>query len=129
MRDVSPGFIVALMLTCTPAMAAGARPAADLALCTRSATVLACSDARGNHYSVTTAGQTTWLRGYEVLDKRRWVQTNSRYDQLTFFTGLASDGEAWIGTIQRVGWTTITRVSSSNGTRSKITCSRLNGCR
>ncbi|MBC3955882.1 glutamine synthetase [Pseudomonas triticifolii] len=129
MRDVSPCFIVALMLACTPAMSAGARPAADLALCTRSATVLACSDALGNHYSVTTAGQTTWLRGYEVLDKRRWVQTNSRYDQLTFFTGLASDGEAWIGTIQRVGWTTITRVSSSNGTRSKITCSRLNGCR
>ncbi|MGN2405145.1 glutamine synthetase [Pseudomonas viridiflava] len=129
MKQLSAGLIALLALACTQGMAAGARPAADLALCTRSATVLACSDAQGNHYSVTTAGQTTWLRGYEVLDKRRWVQTNSRYDQMTFFTGLASDGEAWIGTIQRVGWTTITRVSSSDGTRSKITCSRLNGCR
>ncbi|CAM3361837.1 glutamine synthetase [Pseudomonas floridensis] len=129
MKQVCTGLFALMALIGAQAMAAGAKPAADLALCTRSATVLACSDALGNHYSVTTAGQTTWLKGYEVLDKRRWVQTNSRYDQLTFFTGLASDGEAWIGTIQRVGWTTITRVSSSNGTRSKITCSRLNGCR
>ncbi|RMN74693.1 Glutamine synthetase adenylyltransferase [Pseudomonas cannabina] len=76
-----------------------------------------------------TDGPTTWLKGYEVLDKRRWAQTNNRYGQLTFFTGIASNGEVWIGTIHRVGWTTITRVSSSSGTRSKITCSRLNGCR
>jgi len=118
-----------LALASAPTLAMGPKPSADLALCTRSATVLACRDASGNSYSVVTAGQTTWLKGYETLDKRRWVQTNSRYDQLTFFTGLASDGEAWVGTIQRVGWTTITRVSSSKGTRSKITCSRLNGCR
>lgn len=117
------------MLISAHLMAAPPRPSADLATCTRSATLLACNDAHGNSYSVATAGSTTWLKGYEVLDKRRWAQTNSRYGQLTFFTGLASDGEAWVGTVQRVGWTTITRVSSSSGTRSKITCSRLNGCR
>ncbi|MEN1832359.1 glutamine synthetase [Pseudomonas lijiangensis] len=99
-----------------------------MATCTRSATLLACSDAQGNGYSVATAGSTTYLRGYEVIGKKRWAQTNSRFDQLTFFTGLASNGDAWVGTIQRVGWTTITRVSSSDGTRSKITCSRLSGC-
>ncbi|WP_409077240.1 glutamine synthetase [Pseudomonas cichorii] len=110
-------------------MAAGPRPSVDLATCTRSANLLACSDALGNGYSVATAGSTTYLRGYEVIGKKRWAQTNSQFAQLTFFTGLASNGEAWVGTIQRIGWTTITRVSSSDGTRSKITCSRLNGCR
>jgi hypothetical protein len=96
--------------------------------CTQSAQLLVCRDALGNDYSVATAGSITYLRGYEVQDNRLWAQTNSRYGQLTFFTGLASNGEAWIGYIQRVGWTTITRVSSSDGKRNKITCSRLNGC-
>ncbi|KPX49788.1 Uncharacterized protein ALO68_05568 [Pseudomonas syringae pv. helianthi] len=127
MKRVSTGLIA--LLISTHLMASPPRPSADLATCTRSATVLACKDASGNSYSVATAGSTTWLKGYEKLDKRRWAQTNSRYGQLTFFTGLASNGETWIGTVQRVGWTTITRVSSSSGTRSKITCSRLNGCR
>ncbi|QQQ50540.1 glutamine synthetase [Pseudomonas syringae] len=127
MKRVSTGLMA--MLISAHLMAAPPRPSADLATCTRSATLLACSDAQGNSYSVATAGSTTWLKGHEVLDKRRWAQTNSRYGQLTFFTGLASDGEAWVGTVQRVGWTTITRVSSSSGTRSKITCNRLNGCR
>jgi hypothetical protein len=36
---------------------------------------------------------------------------------LTFFTGLASDGEAWVGYSRRVGWTTLNRVSSSSGQR------------
>jgi hypothetical protein len=34
-----------------------------------------------------------------------------------------------VGYIQKVGWTTISRVSSSSGSRSKITCSRVTGCR
>lgn len=66
----------------------------QLATCTRSATLLACVDAQGNAYSVATVGSTTYLRGFEVIGKRYWAQTNSRYGQLTFFTGLASDGEA-----------------------------------
>jgi hypothetical protein len=56
------------------------------------------------------------------------VQTNSRYGQLTFFTGIASDGEAWVGYNQRVGWTTINRFSSSGGSSAKFTCSRIAGC-
>ncbi|MBX8573758.1 glutamine synthetase [Pseudomonas cichorii] len=128
MKHISKGLFTLLLLISTQIMAAGPRPSVDMATCTRSATLLACSDAQGNGYSVATAGSTTYLRGYEVIGKKHWAQTNSRFDQLTFFTGLASNGDAWIGTIQRIGWTTITRVSSSDGTRSKITCSRLNGC-
>ncbi|NIL18809.1 glutamine synthetase [Pseudomonas sp. AN3A02] len=99
-----------------------------LANCTRSANLLACVDAQGNAYSVATAGSTTYLRGFEVIGKRYWAQTNSRYGQLTFFTGLASDGEAWVGYTRRVGWTTINRFSSSGGASAKFTCSRITGC-
>lgn len=68
-----------------------------LANCTRSANLLACVDSQGNAYSVATAGNTIYLRGFEAASHRYWAQTNSRYGQLTFFTGLASDGESWVG--------------------------------
>ena len=96
--------------------------------CTRSANLLACVDPLGNAYSVATVGSTTYLRGFEVIGKRYWAQTNSRYGQLTFFTGLASDGETWVGYTRRVGWTTLNRFSSSGGASAKFTCSRMTGC-
>jgi hypothetical protein len=99
-----------------------------LATCTRSANLLACVDADGNAYSVNTAGSTIYLRGFEVAGKRYWAQTNSRYGQLTFFTGIASDGETWVGYNRRVGWTTVNRFSSSGGSSARFTCSRVAGC-
>ena len=99
-----------------------------LANCTRSANLLACVDGQGNAYSVNTAGSTIYLRGFESSGNRYWAQTNSRYGQLTFFTGIASDGETWVGYNQRVGWTTINRFSSSGGSSGKFTCSRIAGC-
>ena len=122
-------FLGFCLLLSTQVFAAPPSPKLDQALCTRSATLLACIDAYDNNYSVSMSGTTMYLRGYESADKRRWAQTNSRYGSMTFFTGLASDGEAWVGYIQKVGWTTISRVSSSSGSRSKITCSRVTGCR
>lgn len=100
----------------------------SLATCTRSANLLACVDADGNAYSVNTVGSTLYLRGFERVGNRYWAQTNSRYGQLTFFTGIASDGEAWVGYNRRVGWTTINRFSSSGGSSAKFTCSRIAGC-
>ncbi|WP_339453057.1 glutamine synthetase [Pseudomonas sp. EA_5y_Pfl2_R50] len=98
------------------------------ATCTRSANLLACVDADGNAYSVNTVGSTLYLRGFEKTGRRYWAQTNSRFGQLTFFTGIASDGEAWVGYTRRVGWTTINRFSSSGGSSAKFTCSRMTGC-
>lgn len=100
----------------------------NLAQCTRSANLLACVDPLGNAYSVATAGSHTYLRGFEAIGNRYWAQTNSRYGQLTFFTGLASDGEAWVGYSRRVGWTTLNRFSSSGGSSAKFTCNRISGC-
>ena len=99
-----------------------------LANCTRSANLLACVDMQGNAYSVATAGNTIYLRGFEAASRRYWAQTNSRYGQLTFFTGLASDGESWVGYSRRVGWTTLNRFSSSGGSTGVFTCGRMNGC-
>ena len=113
-------------LLLTVATAWGQTPA--LASCTRSANLLACVDADGNPYSVNTVGNTLYLRGFEKIGKRYWAQTNSRFGQMTFFTGIASDGEAWVGYTRRVGWTTINRFSSSGGSSAKFTCSRLSGC-
>jgi hypothetical protein len=101
---------------------------AALATCTRSANLLACVDADGNAYSVNTVGNTLYLRGFEKAGQRYWAQTNSRFGQLTFFTGIASDGEAWVGYTRRVSWTTINRFSSSGGSSAKFTCSRITGC-
>ncbi|WP_028693115.1 hypothetical protein [Pseudomonas cremoricolorata] len=106
-----------------------AMPRADLPLCTRSATLVACKDNRGNHYSVRTQGSTLFLRGYDAVGARQWAQTNQRYGPLTFFTGLASDGEVWVGYSRRVGWTSISRVSSSSGQRFNLHCALIGGCR
>ncbi|MCJ8204844.1 glutamine synthetase [Pseudomonas sp. RGM2987] len=99
-----------------------------MANCTRSANLLACSDSQGNYYSVATAGNLVYLRGFEATSRRFWAQTNNRYGQLTFFTGLASDGESWVGYSRRVGWTTINRFSSSGGSAARFTCARIGGC-
>lgn len=99
-----------------------------MANCTRSANLLACSDGSGNYYSVATVGKTVYLRGFEADSRRTWAQTNSRYGQLTFFTGLASDGESWVGYSRRVGWTTINRFASSGGSKGSFTCARVGGC-
>ncbi|MFJ4454933.1 glutamine synthetase [Pseudomonas sp. NPDC089392] len=100
-----------------------------LALCTRSATLLACQDGKGSYYSVRTEGSTLYLRGYDYSSRRLWAQTNSRYGALNFFTGLASDGEAWVGYSRRIGWTTLNRVSSSSGQSFNLHCSLIGGCR
>jgi hypothetical protein len=123
--------MMAALTALSGAQVSAAVPSArlDQALCTRTATLLACADAYDNSYSVAMSGKTMFLRGYESEAKRRWAQTNSRYGSMTFFTGLASDGEVWVGYTLKVGWTTVSRVSSSSGSRSKITCSRVTGCR
>ena len=121
---LKPALIMLSLMVAADAMA----QIPSLAKCTRSANLLACVDADGNAYSVNTVGSTIYLRGFETVGKRYWAQTNSRYGQLTFFTGIASDGEAWVGYNRRVGWTTINRFSSSGGSSAKFTCSRIAGC-
>ncbi|NIE75686.1 glutamine synthetase [Pantoea sp. Tr-811] len=123
-------FRAALCLTLVaPASVLAMPQASTLALCTRSATLLACQDRHGSYYSVRTEGSHFYLRGFDSATRRLWAQTNSRYGSLTFFTGLASDGEAWVGYSRRVGWTTLNRVSSSSGQRFNLHCSLLGGCR
>jgi hypothetical protein len=118
-----------LLLLLAPLPALALAQGSSLALCTRSATLLACQDGNGNYYSVRTEGSHLYLRGFDTTTSRLWSQTNSSYGALTFFTGLASDGEAWFGYSRRVGWTTFNRVSSSSGQRFNLHCSLVGGCR
>ncbi|MFJ4383240.1 glutamine synthetase [Pseudomonas sp. NPDC089408] len=120
---------MAVLLLAMPTTLIAMPQGSALALCTRSATLLACQDGKGSYYSVRTEGSTFYLRGYDFNSQRLWAQTNSRYGSLTFFTGLASDGEAWVGYSRRVGWTTLNRVSSSSGQRFNLHCSLIGGCR
>ncbi|GLO06529.1 hypothetical protein PPUJ20005_04970 [Pseudomonas putida] len=117
-----------LLLLAMPTSLTAMPKNSPLAMCTRSATLLACQDGKGSYYSVRSEGNTFYLRGYDFSSQRLWAQTNSRYGTLTFFTGLASDGEAWVGYSRRVGWTTLNRVSSSSGQRFKLHCSLIGGC-
>lgn len=120
--------IVLLMLLLSPSATANAMPNVTPTLCTRSANLLACSDRDGNFYSVQSHGNTLYLRGYEGQRQRSWAQSSTRYGQLTFYSGVASDGETWVGYSRRVGWTTLNRVSSSSGQRFDLRCNRLGGC-
>ena len=117
-----------LLLLAMPTSLFAMPKSSTLAVCTRSATLLACQDGKGSYYSVRSEGRTFYLRGYDFSSRRLWAQTNSRYGTLTFFTGLASDGEAWVGYSRRVGWTTLNRVSSSSGQRFNLHCSLVGGC-
>ncbi|WP_043199900.1 hypothetical protein [Pseudomonas putida] len=122
-----PRAMVLLLLAMSTSLFAMPK-SSPLAVCTRSATLLACEDGKGSYYSVRSEGSTFYLRGYDFNSRRLWAQTNSRYGTLTFFTGLASDGEAWVGYSRRVGWTTLNRVSSSSGQHFKLHCSLVGGC-
>ncbi|WAB98031.1 glutamine synthetase [Pseudomonas putida] len=124
--NLSPAVLLLLLAAPTPLLAIPQQNAQ--ASCTRSATLVACKDPTGSYYSVRTEGSHIYLRGFDSATHRVWAQTNSRYGALTFFTGLASDGEAWVGYSRRVGWTSLTRVSSSNGERFSLRCSLVGGC-
>ncbi|MEG6660185.1 hypothetical protein V2A87_49505, partial [Pseudomonas aeruginosa] len=108
---------LALLLLAPAAQAQGFLPGTRPAECAYLRTVLACMDRLGNHYSVATGGNDTWLRGYDAASGRRWAQTNTRYGRLTFFSGIASDGEIWVGLSRNIGWTSVSRLSSSSGQR------------
>jgi hypothetical protein len=79
-------------------LAVGHAKNSALALCTRSATLLACQDGKGSYYSVRTEGSTFYLRGYDFDSRRLWAQTNSRYGTLTFLP-------AWPA-MAKPGWVT-----------------------
>ncbi|TDJ78250.1 glutamine synthetase [Pseudomonas putida] len=128
MKTKLPIALLVLMLGC-PLQALAIAPANGLALCTRSATLLACQGANGSYYSVRTEGSHFYLRGFDSETRRLWSQTNIRYGTFTLFTGLSSDGEAWFGYSRRIGWTTLNRVSSSSGQRFNLHCSLVGGCR
>lgn len=96
--------------------------------CVRGGVLLVCSDGLGNRYGVRTDGIDTYTRGFPNAARQSWAQTNTRYGQLTIFSGVTSEGEIWLGRIQKVGWTTLTRFSSSRGETQRLRCNTMTGC-
>ena len=96
--------------------------------CVRGGVLLVCSDGLGNRYGVRTDGIDTYTRGFANAAGQSWAQTNTRYGQLTIFSGVTSGGEVWLGRIQKVGWTTLTRFSSSRGETQRLRCNAMTGC-
>ena len=112
---------VALLLVALDAAAVSPR-------CVRGGVLLVCSDGLGNHYGVRNDGIDTYTRGFPNAAGQSWAQTNTRYGQLTLFSGVTSEGEVWLGRIQKVGWTTLTRFSSSRGETQRLRCNVMTGC-
>lgn len=112
---------LALLLVVLDAAAAPPR-------CVRGGVLLVCSDGLGNRYGVRSDGIDTYTRGFPNAAGQSWAQTNTRYGQLTIFSGVTSGGEVWLGRIQKVGWTTLTRFSSSRGETQRLRCNTMTGC-
>lgn len=117
-----------LLLACAlPAQAAFTLPG-DAMRCTRSATLVNCSDRFGNHYGIVQQGSDTLMRGFDAISGQRWAQTSTTYGRLQLFTGISSNGELWVGTSRRIGWNVVSRFSSSKGERGRVNCNRMIGC-
>lgn len=121
------GSLLALCMA-IPVQAAFMLPG-DAMRCTRSATLLNCTDRFGNHYGIAQQGSDTLMRGFDAISGHTWAQTSTTYGRLQLFTGVSSDGQLWVGSSRRIGWNVVGRLSSSSGERDRVNCNRLSGCR
>lgn len=124
---LAAGCLLALSWA-VPVQAAFTLPG-DAMRCTRSATLLNCADRFGNHYGIAQRGNDTLMRGFDTISGQTWAQTSTTYGRLQLFTGVASNGELWVGSSRRIGWNVVSRLSSSNGERERVNCNRMMGCR
>lgn len=125
-RQLAAGGFLLLAFT-SSAHAAFTLPG-DAMGCTRSATLLNCTDRFGNHYGIAQRGNDTLMRGFDAISGQTWAQTSTTYGRLQLFTGVASNGELWVGSSRRIGWNVVSRFSSSNGERERVNCNRMMGC-
>jgi hypothetical protein len=96
--------------------------------CTRSPSVVACSDNRGSYYSVSRAKDTVTAGGFDASSRQRWSQTMTRFGSVYFFSGITSEGQIWVGTSRKIGWDMRMKMSTSKGDQSRFVCNRLVGC-
>ncbi len=127
-RGIASAICLLFVALALPAQAAFTLPG-DAMRCTRSATLLNCTDRFGNHYGIVQQGNDTLMRGYDVISGLSWAQTSTTYGRLQLFTGVSADGQVWFGSSRRIGWNVVSRLSSSKGERDRVNCNRLSGCR
>lgn len=96
--------------------------------CTRSAMLMHCTYGQEGYYAFEQRGNNLWLRGHDAATGLSWAQTNTRFGRVQFFTGQSSDGNVWVGLSRQIGWTSVSRFSTSSGDRGRVSCNRLTGC-
>jgi len=97
--------------------------------CTRSATLLHCSDGRGSFYAVAQQGNQFYLRGFDARSGLSWAQTLTRLGRIQYFAGASSDFNLWTGSGRRIGWNQVNSFTTGDGERGQVSCNRLRGCR
>ena len=96
--------------------------------CVRSATLLHCDDGHGGYYGMALQGNDVLLRGHDGVTGLSWAQTSTNFGRVQLLGGISSDGNIWYGVSRSFGWNIISRISSSSGERSRVTCNRVKGC-
>ena len=96
--------------------------------CVRSATLLHCDDGHGGYYGMALQGNDIFLRGHDGVTGLSWAQTSTSLGRVQLLGGISSDGNIWYGVSRSFGWNVISRISSSSGERSRVTCNRVKGC-
>lgn len=127
--DVCGKCLVSLLMVMLPAVCVAEIPMLNNSMnCVRSATILYCANSTSSYYSVAVRGNDTFARGYDVATDQSWVQTSTGFGRFQFFSGVSDKGVIWVGSNRRIGWTAVTRLSTSDGDQTRFVCNRLVGC-
>lgn len=94
--------------------------------CTGTGAYRTCTDLRsGNNYQVNRIGNTTNLNGYNAQTGSTWNATTTRVGNSSFTNGTNSDGNSWNSTTNRVGNSSFTNGTDSRGRSFNSTTTRV----
>lgn len=104
-----------------------ALPLQAYAACVGSGSFQTCNDASGNSYAVQRFGNTTSVQGYNPSTGSMWSQQSNRMGNTTITNGTASNGQAWNSTTIRSPGMVQQFGTDSRGNPFNVTCTTA-GC-
>lgn len=96
--------------------------------CAGSSAYYSCSDDSGNSYSVSKAGNSTYMNGYNPSTGAQWSQNSQRIGNSTYTYGTDKDGNTWNQNATKYGNSTNYSGTDSNGNYYSKTCIKGYGC-
>lgn len=121
-------FVIGLSLAGAEEVQAYIPSVVPAATCYVAGWIVGCRRFNGDRYSMEVLENGWRFRGYETDSHVSWGQVTTRYGDIYFTSGVASDGQAWVAWSRKLGWTSLTRLGSSSGRQVRLTCSRIGGC-